>query len=172
MGPLVVVEVINPVLYRVRDRKREYVLHHDLLKRCEDRAIPLWLRKIRHELMDLDTTIAYDEAEQEDEPSPSNLGIPPGGGDVTSSSGPIEDEISRQSDPEESVDIIDVAVPSDEVTNSAGAINTPEGSMATGGPDQGDGVKANVSWIDHAKDLGLKTLFSESPTRHIYAQTG
>ena len=43
MGPLVVVEVINPVLYRVRDRKREYVLHHDLIKRCEDRVIPLWL---------------------------------------------------------------------------------------------------------------------------------
>ena len=43
MGPLVVVEVINPVLYRVRDRKWEYVLHHDLIKRCGDRVIPLWL---------------------------------------------------------------------------------------------------------------------------------
>ena len=132
----------------------------------------MWLRKIRHELMDLDTTIAYDEAEQEDEPSPSNLGISPGVGDVTSSSGPTEDEISRQSDPEEDVDIVDVAVPSDDGTNSEEAINTPEGSMATGGPDQGDGVKANVGWIDHAKDLELKTLFTESPTRHIYAQTG
>ena len=108
--------------------------------------------------MDLDTTIAYDKAEQEDEPSPSNLRKPTGVGNVTSSSGPIEDEISRQSDLEEDVDIVDVAVPSDDGTNFDGPISTPECSMATGGPDQ-------------AKDLGLKTLFSESPTRHIYAQT-
>ena len=67
VGPLLVTEVINPVLYRVRDRKREYVLHHDLLKRCEDRTIPFWLRKMRHNLMDLDTTIAYDSAEQQTE---------------------------------------------------------------------------------------------------------
>ena len=71
IGPLLVVEVINPALYRVRDRKREYVLHHDLLKCCEDRVIPLWLRKMWHEFMDLDTTIAYDEAEQEEDPLPT-----------------------------------------------------------------------------------------------------
>ena len=70
MGQLFVVEVINPVLYQVRDHKWEYVLHHDLLKCCEDRVVPLWLRKLRHEIMDLDTTIPYDEAEQEDETIP------------------------------------------------------------------------------------------------------
>ena len=61
IGPLLVVEVINPVLYRVHDRKWHYVLHHDLLKCCEDRVVPLWIRKMCHELMDLDTTIAYRE---------------------------------------------------------------------------------------------------------------
>ena len=73
MGPLLVVEVIDPVLYRVCDHKREYVLHHDLLKCCEDRVVPLRLRKLRHEIMDLDTTIAYDEAEQEDETIPEKV---------------------------------------------------------------------------------------------------
>ena len=73
MGPLLVVEVINLVLYRVHDCKWEYVLHHDLLKCCEDRVVPLWLRKLRHEIMDLDTTIAYDEAEQEDETIPEKV---------------------------------------------------------------------------------------------------
>ena len=69
-GPLLVVEVINPVLYRVHDHKRQYVLHHDLLKCCEDRVVPLWIRKMHHELMDLDTTITYDEAEQGEESIP------------------------------------------------------------------------------------------------------
>ena len=71
VGPFVVIAVLNPVLFRVKDRKKEYVLHHDRLKRCEDRHIPLWLRKLRHGLLDLDTTIAYDEAEQEDLSPPS-----------------------------------------------------------------------------------------------------
>ena len=63
IGPLVVIDVINTVLFRVKDRKKEYVLHHDHLKCCEDHCIPFWLPKLRHNLLDLDTTIAYDEAE-------------------------------------------------------------------------------------------------------------
>ena len=66
VGPLIVTEVITPVLLRVRSRKKEQVLHHDKLKICEDRAIPMWMRRLRHQILDLDTTIAYDEAEQED----------------------------------------------------------------------------------------------------------
>ena len=73
LGPLVISEVINPVLYKVKDRKREYILHHDLLKGCDDRVIPLWLRQLRHDMLDLDATIAYDEAEQEQEPLPPDL---------------------------------------------------------------------------------------------------
>ena len=65
--PLIVTEVITPVLFRVRDRKKEQVLHHDKLKICEDRAIPMWMRRLYHQILDLDTTIAYDEAEQEDD---------------------------------------------------------------------------------------------------------
>ena len=58
------------VLFRVKDHK-ECVLHHDHLKWCEDCHIPLWLCKLCHSLLDLDTTIPYNEAEQEDLSPPS-----------------------------------------------------------------------------------------------------
>ena len=55
--------------------------------------------------------------------------------------------------------------------------SAPEGSdpgddliIPTDSLDKAEGRPANVSWIDEAKDLGLKTLFNESPTVHIYAK--
>ena len=76
-----VIDVINPVLFRVKDCKKEYVLHHDHLKCCEDHSIPFWLRKLCHNLLDLDTTIAYDEAEldavpEDIPPLPASLAFP------------------------------------------------------------------------------------------------
>ena len=67
IGPLLVIEVVTPVLYKVKDHCREYILHHDKIKLCEDHAIPMWLWQLRHRIMDLDTTIGYDEAEQDAE---------------------------------------------------------------------------------------------------------
>ena len=67
VGSLIVTEVIIPVLLRVRSRKKEQVLHHDKLKICADRAIPMWMRQLWHQILDSDTTIAYNEAEQEEE---------------------------------------------------------------------------------------------------------
>ena len=61
IGPLVVTAVINPVLFRVKDRKKEYVLHHDRLKPCEDRVVPLWLRRMRHNMLDLDKSSPFPE---------------------------------------------------------------------------------------------------------------
>ena len=66
-----VTAVINPVLFHVKDQKNEYVLHHDHLKPCADRVVPLWLHRMHHNMLDLDTTIAYNEAEQ-DEGMPSS----------------------------------------------------------------------------------------------------
>ena len=82
IGPLVVTEVISPVLYRVKDCHREFVLHHDRLKLCQDRVIPMWVQHLCHKVIDLDTTIAYDEAEQEasdiaDESPPSKPEVMP-----------------------------------------------------------------------------------------------
>lgn len=47
-GPLLVVKVLSPVLYKVHGRKKTQVLHHDLLKICGDGEIPLWLRRLRN----------------------------------------------------------------------------------------------------------------------------
>jgi hypothetical protein len=49
-GPCLVEKVLSPVLYRLRDRKRSQVLHHDRIKPCRDRQVPMWLRRLRHQL--------------------------------------------------------------------------------------------------------------------------
>ena len=40
-GPMLVVEAIFSILFQVANRKKSFVLHHDGLKLCEDREIPL-----------------------------------------------------------------------------------------------------------------------------------
>ena len=47
-GPLIVIEVISTFLYRLAGRNREYVKHHDKLRLCEDRDIPLRVRRKRN----------------------------------------------------------------------------------------------------------------------------
>ena len=42
-------QVISSVLYRIANHKRSMVAHHDSLKLCNDRDIPLWLLRKRHE---------------------------------------------------------------------------------------------------------------------------
>lgn len=46
-GPYLVISC-NAPLYTIRDQKKEQVLHHDRLKLCKDRDIPMWLRRLRH----------------------------------------------------------------------------------------------------------------------------
>ena len=58
MGPYLVVHR-SPPLYNLRDRKRDVVYHHGKLKLCQDRAIPLWIRKLRNRF--------YQEEEEEEE---------------------------------------------------------------------------------------------------------
>ena len=40
-GPFLIVEVVSPLLFRIADRKKTHVLHHDRLKPCLDRDISL-----------------------------------------------------------------------------------------------------------------------------------
>ena len=54
-GPYMISKVISPVLFEVADKRKSFVLHHDRLKPCEDRSIPLWLRRKRSKILnDLD----------------------------------------------------------------------------------------------------------------------
>ena len=49
-GPWIVTQVILSVLYRIANRKRSMVAHHDSLKLCSDRDLPIWLLRKRQEL--------------------------------------------------------------------------------------------------------------------------
>ena len=212
-GPLLVVEVINPVLYWVLDRKRQYVVHHDLLKCCEDRVVPLWIRKMHHELMDLDTTIAYDEAEQGEESIPVGKDSTQGKrGAVMKSSETGDTEGSSSKESQEEGHLKDVSPWMDTTMGADSGVIlyrsqgegcskdiSPGGDTASGalegdnldgssideevdpiedmaGADvienQAESMPTNVSWIDKTRDLGLNSLFSESPVVHIYAQQG
>ena len=193
VGPLLVTEVINPVLYRVRNRKREYVLHHDLLKRCEDCTIPFWLRKMRHNLMDLDTTIAYDSAEQQTESqdtdpvAPSLIdgaqssrvsdskdmdSVAPSSTDGTQSSSvpDLPDESTSicldNSDVDSQLAGADSIAPA---TESSVSVNTDAPEEEQGEDGNGESLP---SWMDESRDWGLKSLFSDSPIVHVYAQKG
>ena len=64
IGPVLVTQVLSPVLYRVENRKRSYVLRHDRLIPCKDRVIPLWVRRKRHDLLGGDTTLDEDDEER------------------------------------------------------------------------------------------------------------
>ena len=62
-GPYLIIKVYSPVLYLVQDKKRKFVAHHDRLLVCNDRFIPIWMRKLRHQFLELDDTLPYDESE-------------------------------------------------------------------------------------------------------------
>ena len=57
-GPYLVIKVISPVLFRI---KGEALVHHDRLKPCRDRSIPMWMCRLRHRVLDLDETLPYEE---------------------------------------------------------------------------------------------------------------
>ena len=46
-GPYVVKGVVSDFLYIIANQRGEKVHHHDRLKLCEDRVIPIWLQRLR-----------------------------------------------------------------------------------------------------------------------------
>ena len=50
-GPYLISDVKPPVLYKIKDRKGESWIHHDRLKLCRDRDLPVWLKRIRNDLL-------------------------------------------------------------------------------------------------------------------------
>ena len=43
-GPLIVVETLSPVTYRVEGHKKTEVLHHNRLRPCKESPVPLWVK--------------------------------------------------------------------------------------------------------------------------------
>jgi len=72
-GPYLIVKVLSPVLYRIRQRKKEMVSHHDKLKPCEDRNIPFWIKRLRNKLLhgeietNADTSLEEEETDMGDD---------------------------------------------------------------------------------------------------------
>jgi transposase InsO family protein len=58
-GPFLVIGS-RPPLYKLRMRKRDVLVHHDKLKPCRDRSIPLWLKRKRHEFFGSEATNGSD----------------------------------------------------------------------------------------------------------------
>ena len=50
-GPLIITEVVSPILLKVSSMKKEWVVHHDRLKPCSDSNLPMWARRKRHALL-------------------------------------------------------------------------------------------------------------------------
>ena len=67
-GPFIVLKARHPVyVIQGRNSQKHQVLHHDRLKPCTDRTTPMWLRRRRHAILNLDETLPYDEAELDDD---------------------------------------------------------------------------------------------------------
>ncbi|CAC5401380.1 unnamed protein product [Mytilus coruscus] len=62
-GPFLVVER-QPPLYKIKGGKEEKTVHHDRLKRCNDRHIPLWIKRMRHELFNMDESLPVELVEK------------------------------------------------------------------------------------------------------------
>ena len=162
IGPLVVTTVINPVLFHVKDRKKEYVLHHDR----EDRVVPLWLPRMRHNMLDLDTTITYDEAEQDEMPSSTPLDSP---------SCPLftNDESSEavETHDSESIPLTPLSCESTDSDNIGEGISQepgPQPSAPFVSSFADTKVKEATDLFLGEEELGLDKLFKE--TVHVHAQ--
>ena len=47
VGPYIIIKSLSDCLYKVSDKKRTYVLHHDNLKPCNSEELPKWARSLR-----------------------------------------------------------------------------------------------------------------------------
>ena len=62
-GLFLVIKVSSDLVYTIQDRKKQSVIHHNRLKHCEDRYIPLWLRKLRSEVLQLNESFDTSEVD-------------------------------------------------------------------------------------------------------------
>ena len=63
-GHYVIIRAMPP-LYKLQDRRRVGVWHHDKLKLCRDRQVPFWLRRLRNRVLSQE-----EEGEDLEEPEP------------------------------------------------------------------------------------------------------
>ena len=59
------VKSISPVLYKIQGRKRTEIVHHDLIKLCNSKEIPLWLRKAQNKFFLVSGLVENESVEDE-----------------------------------------------------------------------------------------------------------
>ena len=72
-GPYLVTKVISSVLFKIKGRRREVVIHHDRIVPCSARDVPLWMRRMRQTLLNDEDVIASQEEEEEEEEQTPDL---------------------------------------------------------------------------------------------------
>ena len=50
-GPFLIIDVLSPILYRIKGRKTVSVVHHDRLLKGHDRDVPIWMRRMRNRFL-------------------------------------------------------------------------------------------------------------------------
>ena len=65
-GPFLVVTIVANHVYRLASRKKETTVHHDRLKLCEDRDLPLWLKRRRHVVLGENLPLSLENPPPED----------------------------------------------------------------------------------------------------------
>ena len=66
-GPFLIIKPLSSHVYQLETRKRKTVVHHDRLKLCHDRVLPIWLRRRRHELLNEEAPMATTDITDGDE---------------------------------------------------------------------------------------------------------
>lgn len=56
----------SPVLYKIKDKKTESVIHHDQLKLYLTTELPAWLKRVRNEVLKNDDTLANQKESEEE----------------------------------------------------------------------------------------------------------
>lgn len=52
-GPYVITEIMSSVLCKIASSRKEWVVHHDRLRMCNESPLPLWVRRRRHHILGL-----------------------------------------------------------------------------------------------------------------------
>ena len=104
VGPFIVKVVPPNDLYRIEGQRKEETVHHDRLRKCEDRAIPFWVRRRRHldgheEQGDGDATIAEVANSDLDETVAFGEDVPEASGEADMASEEVS-AVSSEEEPE------------------------------------------------------------------------
>jgi transposase InsO family protein len=164
-GPYLVVKSAPPI-YTIRGRKGEETLHHDRLKICEDRQVPLWMRRLRHRYFELELSTPEDLGDGDGESelgSAADLGQTDNAGDTGAALlQPVADsDMGVDSDPTDTVAASqqpnadsDMGVDSDP-TDAVAASQQPDADSDMGvDSDPTDAVAASQQ-SDADSDMGV-----------------